>query len=385
MVKRNALTAMQANALDQGKYADGQGLWLCKSRKDAGKWMLRLAIDGKRREMGLGRWPDVSIAEARERAAEARRMLRDGIDPILEREKLELRSDRLTLAQAVQACFEARQAELKGDGKAGRWLSPLNIHVLPKIGKLPIEDIDQHSIMQVLEPIWHMKADTARKAMNRINLTLQHAAALGLDVDLQTTLKARALLGKQRHKTKHIPSLPYEEAPAFYKWLTTKSFSSSLALRFLILTATRTSEVRFARYDEIVGDVWTIPGERTKTGNEHRVPLSPEALCVLEAAKIDSAQDYVFPSPRGKPMSDATMSRFMEREGHDARPHGFRATFRTWVEEQTETEYEVKESALGHKVDRGIVGAYQRSDRLVKRRVLTTQWENFLTEKMEKC
>lgn len=237
MVKRNTLTAMQANAFGKGKYADGQGLWLVKSRKDAGKWMLRLVVAGKRREMGLGRWPDVSIAEARERASDARKMLRDGIDPILERDKLKLRSDRLTLAQAVQGCFEARQAELKGDGKAGRWLSPLNIHVLPKIGKLPIEDVDQHSIMKALEPIWHIKADTARKSMNRINLTLQHAAALGLDVDLQATMKARALLGKQRHKTKHIPSLPYKEAPAFYKWLTTKPNTSCLALRLLILTS----------------------------------------------------------------------------------------------------------------------------------------------------
>jgi len=381
MVKRNELTAMQANALSKGKYADGQGLWLVKSRKDAGKWMLRLVIAGKRREMGLGRWPDVPIAEARERAAEARRMLRDGLDPILERQKDKLRSDRLLVSQAVQGCFEARQAQLKGDGKAGRWLSPLSIHVLPKIGKLPIEDLDQHAIKKALEPIWHTKADTARKAMNRLNLTLQHAAALGLDVDLQATMKARALLGKQRHKAKHIPSLPYEDAPAFYAWLASKPYTSCLALRFLILTATRTSEVRFAKYCEFDGDIWTIPAERTKTGVAHRVPLSPEALLVLEIAREDSPSGYVFPSPRGKPMSDATMSRFMEREGYDARPHGFRATFRTWVEEQTETEYEVKETALGHKVDKGIVGAYQRSDRLEKRRVLMKEWAGFVIDK----
>ena len=378
MVKRNELTAMQANALGKGKYADGQGLWLVKSRKDAGKWMLRLVVARKRREMGLGRWPDVSIAEARERASEARRMLRDGLDPILERQKAKLRSDRLLVSQAVQGCFEARQAQLKGDGKAGRWLSPLNIHVLPKIGKLPIEDLDQHAIKKALEPIWHTKADTARKAMNRLNLTLQHAAALGLDVDLQATMKARALLGKQRHKAKHIPSLPYQEAPAFYAWIASKPYTSCLALRFLILTAARTSEVRFAKFSEIDGDIWIIPAERTKTGIEHRVPLSSEALRVLEIARKDNPYGFVFPSPHGKPMSDATMSRFMEREGYDARPHGFRATFRTWVEEQTSTEYEVKETALGHKVDKGIVGAYQRSDRLEKRRRLMQLWAGFI-------
>jgi integrase len=305
MVKRNELTAMQANALGKGKYADGQGLWLVKSRKDAGKWMLRLVVAGKRREMGLGRWPDVSIAEAREQASEARRMLRDGLDPILERQKDKLRSDRLLVSQAVQGCFESRQAQLKGDGIAGRWLSPLSIHVLPKIGKLPIEYLDQHAIKKALEPIWHTKADTARKAMNRLNLTLQHAAALGLDVDLQATMKARALLGKQRHKTKHIPSLPYQDTHAFYAWLASKPYTSCLALRFLILTATRTSEVRFAKFSEIDGDIWTIPAERTKTGVEHRVPLSSEALQVLEIARKDNPYGYVFPSPRGKPMQVA--------------------------------------------------------------------------------
>lgn len=380
MVKRNTLTAMQANALGQGKYADGHGLWLCKSRKDAGKWMLRLVVAGKRREMGLGRWPDVSIAEARERASDARRLLRDGIDPIAERERTKLRSDRLTIAQAIDGCFEARRAELKNDGVSGRWLSPLNIHVLPKWGKTAIEDVDQHTLIQMLEPIWHTKAVTARKVMNRINLTLKHAAALGLDVDLQATMKARALLGKQRHKAQHIPSLPYKEAPDFYQWLTTKPFLSCLALRLLMLTAARTSEVLYARFDEIEGDIWTLPPERTKTGAEHRVPLTSEALAVVEAARIEDGQELIFPSPKGKPMSNATMSRFMEREGYDARPHGFRATFRTWVEEQTETEYEVKETALGHKVDKGVVGAYQRSDRVEKRRTLMIIWAQFLSK-----
>ena len=380
MTAHNVLSQMKAKSLDKGKYADGQGLWLVKSRRDAGKWMLRLSVSGKRREMGLGHWPDVSIAEAREQASAARRTLRDGIDPIQERAKQRNKAKRLTLAEAIDGCFAARQAELKGDGKAGRWMSPLQLHIVPKIGSHAIEDLDQHEIKRALDPIWHSKADTARKALNRINLTLKHAAALGLDVDLQATMKARALLGKQRHVSKHIPSLPYEEAPAFYQWLCTKGLTSTLALRFLMLTLARTSEIRLATFVEIEDDIWVIPKERTKTGIEHRIPLVPEAQAIVAQCRQSGDHTLLFPSPTGKPMSDATMSRFMEREGYKARPHGFRATFRTWVEEQTNTEYEVKETTLGHKVDKGVVGAYQRSDRLGKRRVLQEKWESFLVQ-----
>jgi len=370
---------MKAKNLPEGKYADGQGLWLVKRNKIVGKWILRLSIAGRRREMGLGRWPDVSISEAREAAKEARRVLRQGLDPIQERVKQRIQPSCPTVSKAVSSCFEARQAELKGDGIAGRWLSPLSIHVLPKIGNLPIDELDQHILKQVLEPIWHIKADTARKAMNRINLTLQHAAALGLDVDLQVSQKARALLGKQRHTVKHVPSMPYQDLPSFYSWLCTKPLMSCLALRFLILTVARTSEVRFASFDEFSDDIWTIPAARTKTGVEHRIPLCDEVRQILGIARSAESQSLIFPSPRGKPMSDATMSRFMEREGYEARPHGFRATFRTWVEEQTDTPFEVKETALGHKVDKGVIGAYQRSDRLEKRRTLMALWSKQVT------
>jgi hypothetical protein len=273
----HAHNQMKAKNLGPGKHFDGQGLMLVKSRKEAGKWILRLVVDGKRREMGLGRWPDVSISEARDLAVDARRRVRDRIDPVAERQSEQQKQKRLTVAQAIEACFVARQAELKGDGKAGRWMSPLAVHVIPKIGKLSVEDVDQHLLKKTLEPIWHKKADTARKAMNRMSLTLKHAAALGLDVDLQAVMKAQALLGKRRHETTHIPSLPYREAPKFYRWLCAKEFISAFALRFLILTVARTSEVRFATDAEIAGDLWTLDATRTKTATERRIPLSTEA------------------------------------------------------------------------------------------------------------
>lgn len=371
---------MKAKSLDAGKYADGQGLWLVKRSQQAGKWVLRLSVAGKRREMGLGPWPEVSIADARNKALEARASLREGTDPVAARQKEQLATKRLSLKEAIESCFRARQAELKGDGSAGRWMSPLSVHIVPKIGTLPVEGVDQHIIKRALEPIWHTKAVTARKCLNRINLTLKHAAALGLEVDLQTTMKARALLGKQRHTAKHVPSLPYKEAPAFYQWLCAQPHQSCFMLRFLMLTAARTGEVRFASTDEIEADVLIIPPERTKTKREHKIPLTDEALRVIEQAHKFEGSNLLFPSAKGRPLSDATMSRFMEREGYEARPHGFRATFRSWAEDCTDAPFEVKEACLGHHVDKGVVAAYQRSDRTNLRIFLLEKWTAFLIQ-----
>ncbi len=376
----NALNPMKAKSLDAGKYADGQGLWLYKRTKQTGKWVLRLSVAGRRREMGLGGWPSVGIAEARDRADQARRQLRDGKDPVNERAKALAKSRRLTTKQAINGCFKARQAELKHDGDAGRWMSPLTTHVLPKIGSLAIEDVDQHVIKRTLGPIWHDKPDTARKALNRINLTIKHAAALGLEVDMQAATKARALLGKQRHKHKHIPSLPYVDAPAFYKLLCSRNQMSCLALRFLMLTVCRTSELRFAMKSDIQGALLVLPGARTKTGVEHRIPLNAEAVSVVDHAERMQPSDRLFPAPRGGALSDAAMARFMEREKMETRPHGFRATFRTWVEETQDVPFEVAEACLGHVVDKGVVRAYQRSDRLEKRKKLLGAWEAFLRD-----
>ena len=377
-MKRHSLSYMQTKKAPAGKYADGQGLWLCKRSKDAGKWIVRLVIQGKRREMGLGPWPDVSISEARERAAEARKKLRDGIDPIEERSKLRHRPQRMTVEAAIQDCFRARQAELKNDGKAGRWLSPLKTHVIPKIGQRSIEDIDQHVLRTVFDPIWHSKPDAARKAMNRMNLTLKHAAALDLDVDLQAIMKMKALLGKRRHEAKHIPSLPYQNAPAFYQALVGNDTTTALALRFLLLTAARSSEVRFATFYEVRDGTWHLTEDRTKTGKAIRVPLSDEALSVMALAKTRSTDEFLFPSPKGGALSENAMSTFMKRAKMSARPHGLRATFRTWAENETDADWETKESALGHVIGNSVERAYQRSDLFDKRRALLNEWSSYL-------
>lgn len=370
----NALTALKAKSLPKGKHSDGQGLYLLKRTKARGKWVLRYTLHGKYKDMGLGRWPDVSIAEARVHAENARKVLRGGICPVGERLRLKRVGSPLTLQNAVEGCFDARRAELKGEGEAGRWMSPLSVHVLPKIGKLPVVDVDQHVLHDLLKPIWHEKPEAALKALQRIGLTLKHAAALGLSVDLQATMKARALLGKQRREVEHIPSLAYADAPAFFASL--PDSVSARALRFLMLTLARTSEVRFAHSREIDGDVWNIPAERTKTNTARRVPLTAEAQKLVR-------DGYLFPAYGREPISDAAMAKLMKDRGLAARPHGFRATFRTWAEEQIDAPHEVKEAVLGHVVDTGVVAAYQRSDRFEKRRALLAQWEKFLLTRQQ--
>jgi len=191
----NRLTDKFAKAAAPGKYSDGGGLWLHKRLDGGAQWVLRVHVHGRRREMGLGPYPEVSLKQARQDAEYARVLVRQGLDPIKERERQRREQARNMhlLEDVARDAFESRKAELKGDGKAGRWFSPLELHILPKLGKVPVADLDQRDIRDVLAPIWHDKADTAKKAMNRLSICLHHAAALRLDVDLQATDKARAV------------------------------------------------------------------------------------------------------------------------------------------------------------------------------------------------
>jgi integrase len=279
--------------------------------------------------------------------------------------------------------FEARRADLKGDGKAGRWFTPLELHVLPKLGRTPVDEIDQRDLRDVLQPIWHTKADTAQKALNRVGIVLRHAAAMGLNVDLLATEKARALLGKSRHTVRHIPYMPWQEAPDFYGSLAEPTLTH-LALRLLILTGARSGPLRHLRLEQIEGGVWTIPGEAMKglKGRtlDFRIPLSEEAQRVINLARPFARGGFLFPSTRSGVISDATMSRLMERRGLDARPHGFRTSLRVWLAEATDAPHEVAETMLAHVVGSAVTRAYQRSDQLEKRRDLLELWARHLTK-----
>lgn len=302
------LTVSNIKKKAPGKHSDGGGLWLHKRRDGGAQWFLHITVHGRRREMGLGPLSQVTLKEARAKAAAGRVIVQSGLDPIKERDAAK---DIHLLRDIAEDAFESRKAELKGDGKAGRWMSPLQLHVLPKLGKIPVADIDQRDIRDTLAPIWHTKADTARKAMNRLGICLKHAAALGLTVDLQAVEKAKALLGKTRHKPKNVPALSWQEVPSFYQELS-EGTVAQLALRLLILTAVRSKPLRFARTDQIVNGVWTIPGDSMKgrrdLTDDFRVPLSVEALAVIKEASKFERDKHLFPSVRKGVISDATMS-----------------------------------------------------------------------------
>ncbi|WP_170411720.1 tyrosine-type recombinase/integrase [Ruegeria arenilitoris] len=382
---KDKLSARGVLALESGKHCDGAGLWLVKADPNSGKWVLRLTVFGKRREMGLGRWPDVGLAEARESADAARRELREGLDPIRERQKRRVEAQRnLHLFRDIaRDAFEARKSELRGGGKAGRWFSPLELHVIPKLGHVPVAEITQIDLRDCLAPIWHEKAETARKALTRTSICLEHAAALGIDVDLQAPRKARGLLGKPCKATTNIPSLAWSEVPEFYKSLD-EGTVTHLALKLLILTGVRSRPIRYLREEQIDGDVWTIPAEQMKGREgataEFRVPLSNEALHVLGDARRHARDAYLFPSIRKGVISDATMSRLMERRGMSARPHGFRSSLRVWLAEATDARHEVAETMLGHVVGSSVERAYRRTDFLNQRRVLLERWASHLTD-----
>ena len=380
----NKLTVPKVSAAKPGKYGDGGGLWLHKREDGGGQWVLRITVHGRRREMGLGSVQDVTLKDARALAAKWRGLAAAEIDPIKQREKERreaLRNLHLLKDIATDA-FESRKAELKGDGEAGRWFSPILLHILPKLGKVPVAEIDQTDIRDTLAPIWHAKAETAKKALNRLAICMKHAAALGLDVDLQAADKARALLGKQRHKVQNVPAMAWQEVPAFYKGLSDGSITH-LALRLLILTGVRSAPLRFLRLEQIEGNVWTIPGDRMKGRRDatpdFRVPLSPEALAIIEQAKPLARDGFLFPNVRKGVISDMTMGRLMERMKLNARPHGFRSSLRDWLAEATDTTHEVAESCLSHVVGGSVERAYRRTDYIEQRQIVMARWAKHVT------
>ena len=379
MRARNRLTAGFLKTAPVGKHCDGAGLWLVKREDGGAQWVLRVTVHGRRREMGLGGFPALGLAEARKIAQRWRNVAAAGRDPVKEREAEEraARREDISLAVLTADAFEARKAELKGDGTAGRWLSPLNLHVLPKLGRVPVTDLDQRDIRDTLAPIWHTKADTARKALNRLSIVLKHAAALGLDVDLQATEKAKALLGKTRHVPKNIPAMDWRDVPGFYENLEEPT-PTHLALRLLILTGVRSAPLRNIRLEQIEGDVWTVPGEGMKgrkgATEAFRVPLSTEAQRIIDLARPHARNGFLFPNNRQGVISDMTLSRHMERKGLEARPHGFRTSLRTWLAEATDAPHEVAEAMLAHVVDGGVVRAYRRTDYLEQRAKLANRW-----------
>jgi integrase len=388
MAALNKLTDTKIKNAPTGKHSDGGGLIL---RVTASKqWLFRFTMHKKRSDMGLGSYPSISLKQARELATTYRKMVAEGINPIAQRDKatLEASQAKPRLKAITAEAFEAHKRTLVGDGKAGKWLSPLRLHILPALGAIPVEDINQRDIQRALKPIWLKIPETARKALARLNIVMRYAAASGLDVDMQATMKAKALLGAKGDVQKHIASVPWQELPTFYKSL--GATMTELALKLTILTALRSGAIRHLRYEYIENDILTVPAELMK-GNrgkktEFRVPLSKEVIEVIDQLKPfeRDGDGYLFPSVRKGVMSDATMARHMERKGMSQRPHGFRSSFRMWCAEATDTPREIAETALSHVTGSKVERAYNRSDYLERRKVLMQRWADYCSNTASK-
>ena len=384
MTALHRLSAAFIKSAPIGKHSDGSGLWFHKRQDGGSQWILRVVVNGRRREMGLGGYPAIGLKDARELAARWRQQAKLGNDPIKTRdnERKEAAKTDNILKNVALAAFEARKPELKADGKAGRWFSPLELHFLPELGRLPIEQIDQTDIADTLGKIWHSKAETARKAMNRLGIVFQYGAAMGLNVDLNAVAKAKALLGKSRHKPTNIPALHWSEVPEFYQSISENTVTN-LALRLLILTGVRSFALRHITVDQVIDQVWTIPGENMKATvgklSDFRVPLSYQASEIIQLALPFATNGYLLPGVKRGVIGDTTMSRLMERRGVRERPHGFRSSLRTWLADCTDAPEEVAETILSHSPGNNVVKAYRRTDFFEQRAILMQRWADHVT------
>jgi integrase len=361
---------------EAGRYGDGDGLYLEVGRTGSKSWILRTTVQGRRRDIGLGGISWVSLAEAREKARALRKIAKDGGDPLAERRAEE---GMPTFEEAARIVYEnLKPGWRKGGVHVKHWISSMERFVFPVIGQRPINTIRSGDVLTVLTPIWHKTPETARRVKRRIRQVMQWAKGANLYPGENPVEAAEGSL--PRHvagQVQHYAAMPYDALPSFMAELAGRKGVSALALRFLILTAARSGEVRGVTWAEIDRDaaVWTIPGHRMKAKKDYRVPLTAEALAALDAVRgLDL--DFVFPGQRrGRPMSDMTLTAVLRRMGRgEFTAHGFRSTFRDWAAERTNVPREIAELCLAHFVGNAVERAYRRSDLFDKRRDLLERW-----------
>ncbi|XHY19333.1 Prophage integrase IntA (plasmid) [Pseudoseohaeicola sp. NH-UV-7] len=361
---KHKLSKTMVEKLGDGKHGDGEGLYFFVRGKSK-SWSLRFTdADGRRREKSLGVYPAVSLEEARKR--------RDAGPGKLSGARSH------TMRAWVGRWLKANRHDLKDSGRAGRWLSPVKVHVLPALGRRDVRELTFEDIHAAFDPIWRTKTSASAKALDRLGKVLRYAETELPEIDVRIVPRVRARLGNQRHVVQNIPSMPWAEVPALYATL--GDTPTELALRLLILTATRSAPVRFAHVDQFDGDVWTIPAANMKNSTQFRVPLSDEAMRVVELARPLAREGFLFCAYKGKPISDAAMAHYLAREGYEARPHGFRSSFRTWAEE-TQEPWHLAETALAHKIGSKTERSYNRSDLLEQRRAVMDRWADHVTAK----
>lgn len=377
-----------------GMYSVGgvAGLYFRVTPAGTCNWILRANINGKRCDMGLGGFPDVGLADARKRAKEEREKIDNGVDRIAERRTV--RSDKaaervaaLTFEQCAHKYIDAKSPEWKNAKHLGQWRTTLEMYAFPVLGKVLVRDVAQPQVLQVLEPIWHTKTETAKRLRGRIENILDWAAARGFRAKSDNPARWRGHLDmllaapKKIAKPVHHPALPYTEVGEFMVELSAREGISALALRFCIFTAVRSGEVRGCTWDEIDlrSKLWVIPAKRMKAGREHRVPLSTDAIAILKTMKEISSTGLVFPSAReDRPLSDMSLTAVLRRMGRaDITVHGFRSTFRDWAAETTAYPREMAEMALAHTISDATEAAYRRGDMLQKRFRMMEDWARY--------
>ena len=386
------------NLKEPGRYGDGNGLYLQVARGGTKSWVFRFMLNGRAREMGLGPVELVSLAEARNAVTECRKLLLNRIDPIEHRKAERVRqhledAHAKTFAECAEGYIDAHSAGWKNQKHAAQWRSTLKTYAGPIIGDVPVSAIDATLVLKVLEPIWTSKPETASRLRGRIERILDWARSRGYREgenparwrgNLEHTLPSTSKVKRVRH----FPALRFTEISSFMALLRQQEGTAAKALELTILTAARTREVTEATWDEIdfEANVWTIPGERMKSGRAHTVPLSPSALAVLEAMQAERKDNnpFVFPGGRaGKSLSNMSMLKLLGRMGRsDITVHGFRSTFRDWAAELTSFPREVVEMALAHVITDKTEAAYRRGDLLTKRRDLMDRWADYCDEEL---
>jgi integrase len=378
----HALTALKVNRLKEpGKYADGNGLYLVVDPSGAKRWLLRTVVHGRRRDMGLGGVRLVSLAEARDKARQYRKIAREGGDPIAQRKQERKRF--ITFQEAAERVFEENMPSWKNPKHAAQWINTLRDYAFPLIGSSSIDQIDSAAILRVLSPIWLEKPETAKRVKQRLNMVFEWAIASGHRDTLNPVAGVAKALPRQAARPAHHKALRYQDMPAFMSKLKneTNAVFAQSALALLICTATRTNEVIQAEWHEfdLAAALWTIPAKRMKAGREHRVPLSTHAVTILEGVSQVRSSDWVFPGQRsGKPLSNMAMLTLLKRMKVDSTVHGFRSSFRDWAAEQTAHAHDVCEMALAHAIPNKAEAAYRRGDLLEKRRQLMEDWSAYL-------
>lgn len=374
-----------------GFYADGGGLYLRIGPSGGKSWIYRFMRAGKRHDMGLGPVHSVSLVEARAKATECRKQRLEGLDPLATQKSLRLAAKleaakAMTFRECAAAYIEAHAPSWRNPKHADQWRNTLETYAGPVIGDLPVQAVDLPLVLKVLEPIWTGKTETASRLRGRIESVLDWATVRGFRQGenparwrghLDSLLPRRSKV----QKVVHHAALPYAEIGVFVHALQAQDGTAARALEFLILTGCRTGEVIGARWAEIdlASGIWTVPDVRMKAGREHRVPLSPAALRILERMRGQD-QEFVFPGGRvGRPLSNMAMLKVLERmQRDDLTAHGFRSTFRDWAAEQTHFPREVAEAALAHTLSDKVEAAYRRGDLFQKRRELMDAWAAYV-------